>query len=63
MATVTVITGLSGSGKSEYLNQMVDVIPFNEEVRPDKPENIEKFLDALEKQGQANFFGILLFRE
>jgi len=47
MATVTVITGLSGSGKTEYLNQMVDVIPFNEGVRPDKPENMEKFLDAL----------------
>jgi hypothetical protein len=47
MATVTVIKGLSGSGKTEYLNQMVDVIPFNEGVRPDKPENMDKFLDAL----------------
>src|SRR5258706_3106909 len=47
MATVTVITGLCGSGKSEYLKEMVGIIPFDEGVRPDKPENMEKFLDAL----------------
>lgn len=48
MATVTVITGLCGSGKSEYLKQMTGVISFDEGVRPDQPTNMQKFLDVLE---------------
>jgi hypothetical protein len=47
MATVTVITGLAGSGKTHYLDKIVGVERFNEGVRPDKPENFQNFLEVL----------------
>lgn len=47
MATVTVITGLCGSGKTYYAERMSGVRVFNEGVRPDMHENMQKFLDVL----------------
>ena len=51
MPTVTVITGLAGSGKTEFLNKMVGVECFDEGVRTDQPQkfggNLQRFLDAI----------------
>jgi len=47
MATVTVLLGLCGSGKSDYLTKMTGVEKFEEGVRPDLTENWQRFLDTL----------------
>jgi hypothetical protein len=47
VATVTVILGLSGSGKSDFLGRMVRVKKFDEGTLPELPDNWQRFLDAL----------------
>ena len=49
MSTVTVITGLSGSGKTHLGKEMkmAGVKLFNERVRPDLPQNWPRFFKEL----------------
>jgi hypothetical protein len=47
VATVTVILGLCGSGKSHYLKNMSNVEPFEEGAWPDNRKEWKRFLDTL----------------